>query len=73
MYMDKEAPTYYTGFGLSLAFGGSGLIAALLLELSYIYGNRTKAHEPEAEVREQYSDEQLLAMGDNSPLFKYTL
>ncbi|KAE8361151.1 putative MFS transporter [Aspergillus caelatus] len=73
MYMDKEAPTYYTGFGLSLAFGGSGLIAALLLELSYIYGNRRKANGSEAEIREQYSDDQLLAMGDKSPLFKYTL
>ncbi|KAE8343737.1 hypothetical protein BDV24DRAFT_172436 [Aspergillus arachidicola] len=73
MYMDKEAPTYYTGFGLSLAFGGSGLIVALLLELSYIYANRKKANESEAEIRERYTDDELLAMGDKSPLFKYTL
>ncbi|KAE8325414.1 major facilitator superfamily domain-containing protein [Aspergillus sergii] len=73
MYMDEEAPTYYTGFGLSLAFGGSGLIVALLLELSYIYANRKKANESEAEIRERYSDDELLAMGDKSPLFKYTL
>ncbi|KAB8271753.1 major facilitator superfamily domain-containing protein [Aspergillus minisclerotigenes] len=73
MYMDKEAPTYYTGFGLSLAFGGSGLIVALLLELSYIYANRKKANKSEAEIRERYTDDELLAMGDKSPLFKYTL
>ncbi|KAB8214644.1 putative MFS transporter [Aspergillus novoparasiticus] len=73
MYMDEEAPTYYTGFGLSLAFGGSGLIVALLLELSYIYANRKKANESEAEIRERYTDDELLAMGDKSPLFKYTL
>ncbi|KAB8257387.1 putative MFS transporter [Aspergillus pseudonomiae] len=73
MYMDKEAPTYYTGFGLSLAFGGSGLIVALLLELSFIYANRRKAAQSESEIRERYTDDQLLAMGDKSPLFKYTL
>jgi predicted MFS family arabinose efflux permease len=73
MYIDSESPKYYTGFGLSLAFGGSGLLVALLLELSYIYGNRKKATVSEAEIRELYTDDQLLAMGNKSPLFKYTL
>ncbi|KAF4293448.1 hypothetical protein KXX32_006325 [Aspergillus fumigatus] len=73
MYIDSESPEYYTGFGLSLAFGGSGLLVTLLLELSYIYGNRKKARIPEAEIRERYTDDQLLAMGTKSPLFKYTL
>lgn len=73
MYIDSESPEYYTGFGLSLAFGGSGLLVALLLELSYIYGNREKARIPEAEIRERYTDDQLLAMDTKSPLFKYTL
>ena len=31
MYLDRESPTYPTGFGLSLAFGGSALVAALTL------------------------------------------
>ncbi|OJJ34422.1 hypothetical protein ASPWEDRAFT_184914 [Aspergillus wentii DTO 134E9] len=73
MYIDSESPKYYTGFGLSLAFGGSGLIAALILETSYIWGNKRKERIGEDEVRERYSEEQLLDMGDKSPLFKYTL
>ncbi|KAF4214222.1 hypothetical protein CNMCM8980_006907 [Aspergillus fumigatiaffinis] len=73
MYIDSESPKYYTGFGLSLAFGGSGLLVALLLELSYIYGNKKKARMSETEIRERYTDDQLLAMGNKSPLFKYTL
>jgi hypothetical protein len=27
----------------------------------------------ETEIRERYTDDQLLAMGNKSPLFKYTL
>ncbi|OGM49825.1 MFS transporter [Aspergillus bombycis] len=73
MYLDKEAPTYPTGFGLSLAFGASALLVAVVLELSFVYGNKRNARFTETEVRERYTDEQLLAMGDKSPFFKYTL
>ncbi|KAL3473593.1 major facilitator superfamily domain-containing protein [Aspergillus californicus] len=73
MYLESENPKYYTGFGLSLALGGSALIVALLLEVSFVWANRRKASMSEAEVRGRWTDDELLAMGDKSPLFKYTL
>lgn len=73
MYLDRESPTYPTGFGLSLAFGASGLVVAVLLELSFVFANRRNRRMSETEVRETYTDEQLLVLGDRSPLFKYTL
>ncbi|KAJ4357249.1 uncharacterized protein N0V89_001824 [Didymosphaeria variabile] len=73
MYLDSEKPTYYTGFGLSLAFGASMFIVAFLLELSYKWGNHRKESIGEDEVRAKYTDQQLMDMGDKSPLFKYVL
>lgn len=73
MYLDSEKPKYYTGFGLSLAFGATGFIISFLLELSYKWGNARKARLSEDEVRAKYTDQQLMDMGDKSPLFKYTL
>lgn len=73
MYLESEKPSYYTGFGLSLAFGATGVITALLLEWSYKWGNTKKGRMSEDEVRARYTDEQLLDKGDRSPLFKYTL
>jgi MFS family permease len=73
MYLESEKPKYYTGFGLSLAFGATGFIVAFLLELSYKWGNSKKARQSEDEIRGQYTDQELLAMGDKSPLFRYTL
>jgi hypothetical protein len=73
MYLDREGPTYPTGFGLSLAFGSSALVAALILEVSFVYANKRNSMISELEIRDKYSDEQLLEMGDKSPLFKYTL
>ncbi|CAN9417370.1 unnamed protein product [Alternaria alternata] len=73
MYLESEKPKYYTGFGLSLAFGATGFIVAFLLELSYKWGNTKKARLSEDEIRAKYSDQELLDMGDKSPLFRYTL
>ncbi|KAH7123322.1 major facilitator superfamily domain-containing protein [Dactylonectria estremocensis] len=73
MYLDKEAPQYHTGFGLSLAFGASGVLVALLLELTYKWGNAKKAKLSEDDIRAQYTEAQLMKLGDKSPLFKYTL
>jgi MFS family permease len=73
MYLDREAPTYQTGFGLSLAFGLSGLLVASVLEVSLVRANRRNTAMSEMEVREKYTDEQLLALGDRSPLFRYML
>ncbi|KAL3472834.1 major facilitator superfamily domain-containing protein [Aspergillus californicus] len=73
MYLDREAPTYMTGFGLSLAFGVSGLLVAGVLEASFWFGNRKNDRLSEMEVRERWSDEELVVLGDRSPLFRYTL
>lgn len=73
MYIDSEEPYYYTGFGLSLALGGTALLVSLVLELSFKWANRKKERMGEEEIRERYSDDELLAMGDKSPLFRYTL
>ncbi len=65
---------FFTTFMLgALAFGATGMIVALLLELSYKIGNDKKAKMTEEEVRSMYSEDELLKMGDRSPLFKYTL
>ncbi|KAH6972789.1 major facilitator superfamily domain-containing protein [Ilyonectria sp. MPI-CAGE-AT-0026] len=72
MYLEREKPKYYTGFGLSLAFGATGLIVALFLELSYKMLNARKAKIAD-EARIKYTEEELFEMGDRSPLFKHVL
>ena len=72
MYLETEKPKYPTGFGLSLAFGATGLIVALLLEWSYKVANARKAKLVE-EAKIKYTEEELFDMGDKSPLFKHVL
>lgn len=72
MYLEREKPKYYTGFGLSLALGGTGLIVSFILEWSYILANKRKEKLVD-EARAKYTEEELFDMGDRSPLFKHVL
>lgn len=73
IYMDKEAPTYATGYGTSFAFASAGIVAAIILEVVLRRLNQKNAKPDEGEVRQRYTDEQLDEMGEKSPLFKYAL
>ncbi|KAJ5817122.1 major facilitator superfamily domain-containing protein [Penicillium robsamsonii] len=73
MYIDEEGPAYHTGFGLSVALAGTSLIVALVLDLHYYLQNKKRASMSEDDIKERYSGSELMAMGDKSPLFIYTL
>jgi hypothetical protein len=51
----------------------AGVVAVLLLETLLKRGNAKKAKMTEEEVRQRYTDEDLIRMGEKSPLFKYAL
>jgi hypothetical protein len=73
IFIEKEAPKYPTGFGASLGFAAAGVLAALLLEFLLWSINKKNEKLTEADVHNQFSEEELDKMGDKSPLFKYTL
>lgn len=73
MFLQHEAPAYPTGYGISLGVLVVGNIVAIVLEIVYIRINRARAKISEEEVKAMYSEEKLASMGDESPLFRYTL
>lgn len=73
IFIEKESPTYPTGFGTSLAFAAAGVGACAALEFFYNASNKRKDRLTDNEIRAKYADEELEAMGDKSPLFRYTL
>ncbi|KAI7408392.1 hypothetical protein KC328_g9 [Hortaea werneckii] len=70
IYIDSEAPSYPTGYGCSLAFAATGIVAAVSLEGLLMRSNKINAQMTEEEVRAKFSDEKLHQMGDRSPLYK---
>ncbi|KAF4450507.1 MFS general substrate transporter [Fusarium austroafricanum] len=72
IFIDSEKPGYPTGFGLSLTFSVTGIIAALLLNFMYTRINKKRDLISPEEIAEKYTDEELAVLGNRSPLFRYT-
>lgn len=73
MFLGREAPVYPTGYGTSLGICILAIIAAAVLEGTLWRANRDRKKLSETEIRGKYTQEQLDAMGENSPLYQYTL
>ncbi|KAL4727978.1 hypothetical protein ACLX1H_004684 [Fusarium chlamydosporum] len=73
IFLDKEGPRYPTGYGTSLGIICLGTFCALLMEFCLWRSNKARAQLSEVEIRQKYSQEELDAMGERSPLYKYTL
>ncbi|KAF5004179.1 hypothetical protein FDECE_9317 [Fusarium decemcellulare] len=72
IYLEKQKPNYWLGFGFGLGISIAAILATLVLKFEYQRLNREKeAMGTEAEIRERFSEETLLQMGDKSPLFRY--
>lgn len=73
VFLEDQAPHYTIGYGVCLGIICMGIAAACALEYNLRRLNKTKNSMDENEARELYSPEQLVAMGENSPLYRYTL
>lgn len=77
IYLAKQAPKYPAGFGTCLAVICCSIITTFLLRLNLKKENERRdafmvGKTPE-EVAAAYTEEELLALGDKSPFFRYTL
>ena len=77
IYFAAEAPNYPTGFGVGLGTSILSIVAAYILRIAYRQENRRRdevvAQEGTEAIKEKYTEQELLDMGDKSPFFRYTL
>ncbi|EXA35259.1 hypothetical protein FOVG_14018 [Fusarium oxysporum f. sp. pisi HDV247] len=71
IFLQKQAPHYWLGYGFSLGIMSAAVISTIILHFATQRINKKRAMLSEEEVRAKYSDAQLKTMGDRSPLFKY--
>lgn len=73
IFLGDESPRYPTGWGTCLGFIVGGILSASTLEMGYKFLNKRRDAVSEEEVRAKFTTQELLLMGDRSPLFRYTL
>lgn len=72
IYLEKQKPHYWLGYGFGLGISIAAVCAAVGLKFAYEAENRKKeAMGTEEEIMARFTEEELMAMGDKSPLFKY--
>ena len=77
VYIQAQAPKYPLGFGMGLASSCGAVIMAYVLRRAFRRENRRRDELAEGktddEIRANYTDQELLDLGDRSPFFRYTL
>ncbi|KAL7894418.1 major facilitator superfamily domain-containing protein [Trichoderma sp. TUCIM 5745] len=73
IFLAKEAPHYWTGYGFILGIDCLGFITCLTLRYVLMRINKKRDEMTEEDIREKYGNVDLLELGDRSPYFRYTL
>ncbi|KFY96776.1 hypothetical protein V498_02474, partial [Pseudogymnoascus sp. VKM F-4517 (FW-2822)] len=73
IYLSKEAPHYWTGYGVSLGVISMAFFAAIFLRWKLNKINKERDAMSLEEIHSKYTEQELKEMGDRSPLFRYIL
>ncbi|CAK7216239.1 hypothetical protein SCUCBS95973_002744 [Sporothrix curviconia] len=77
IFLAKQAPRYQAGYGTCLGICLAGIVAAYILRVAYARENTRRdalvEGQTEEQLRAQYTEQQLLDLGDQSVYFRYTL
>ncbi|KAH8803518.1 major facilitator superfamily domain-containing protein [Xylogone sp. PMI_703] len=73
IYLAREAPHYWTGYGFSLAILVVAIITTVILRICYARINKEREEMDPVAIEQQYTLQELLDMGDKSPIFRYSL
>lgn len=71
--MGHEAPYYSTGYGVAMGTSFLGITAATVIMFTFRHSNKQRERISEDEVREKYTEQELIDLGDRAPLYRYTL
>lgn len=72
-YRAEDKPRYILGHSLEIAFIGAGIIALLVLVFNYKRINRKRERQMAEGVYNGYTPEEMSALGDRAPTFRYVL
>lgn len=73
IFLEHQKPHYPLGYGFSLGIVVGAVGCVLTLAWSWDRANKKRDAISEREVRGRYSEQELLDMGDRSPLYRYVV
>ncbi|CAI7645525.1 unnamed protein product [Penicillium pancosmium] len=70
IFMESQKPSYHIGYAISLTIVVLSIISTLGLRTAWKRLNDQRNLISEEEVRQQYTEDELLDLGDKSPLYR---
>ncbi|TVY83547.1 putative transporter [Lachnellula suecica] len=70
IFIERQAPDYWLGYGFCLGIVSAAITCTVILRVAYGRVNKERDLMNEEEVRAMYTEEELLDMGDKSPLYR---
>lgn len=71
IYLQRQAPRYWLGYGFSLGILTAAVSCTFVLRGVYLRENRKRDALTPEQIRERYTEEELLSLGDKSPNYRY--
>jgi len=73
IFLESTEPHYYPGYAVCMGIQMAAVTVGFILRRTYKRINEERERMTEEEIRAKYTEEELIAMGDLSPLFRYAL
>lgn len=73
IFLESQRPNYWLGYGFCVGITFCAIISAFGLRFSYARANSKRDKISVDEARARHSPEELIMMGDKSPLYRYVL
>lgn len=73
IFIAHHAPRFFLGYGFGAGLCVTAVTGTLLLRWLYSRQNKKRDQMDPAGIREQYTEEDLLKLGDASPMYRYVL
>ncbi|KAL2427972.1 putative transporter [Exophiala dermatitidis] len=73
IFIAKQAPHYWLGYGIATGIVTAAIASTFVLRVAYSMLNKKRDLMNEEEIRAKYSEDELLDLGDKSPLYRYVI
>jgi MFS family permease len=71
IFQSQGAPHYWLGYGFCFGIISAAIVCMFILRWAYSSQNKKRDAMTEEYIKEKYTDEELQALGDKSPHYRY--
>lgn len=73
VYLQQQSPHYWLGYGMGAGMVAAAIVSTLILKVAFERINQRRDQMDISDIRAKYTDEELIELGNDSPLFRFVV